>query len=101
MIYKINFISNAEEDLKNILDYISLHLSNKKASNDFYHKLMSKLEYLIDNPFIYEEINDPNLKLRGYRKIVIDNYILLYSINEDTVNIARIFYGKQNYVNIL
>ena len=49
-----------------------------------------------------KRITDKKLKL-NYRKIVINNYIVLYTINENkkTVHIAHVYYASSNYLNKL
>ena len=49
---------------------------------------------------MYPLCSEP-LDALGYRKIVIENYILIYSVDEksETVNLLRSFYGKRKYIN--
>ena len=42
--------------------------------------------------------NFKNVKLK-YRKITVDNYIILYTIRENIVYISHMYYGKSNYVS--
>lgn len=46
---------------------------------------------------------DEPLKARGYRKLIIDNYLVFYLVNENEgqVVIMRILYGASKYQNIL
>lgn len=43
------------------------------------------------------------LIIKGYRKLIIDNYILFYLVDEENkqVTIMRVLYGKQKYENLL
>ena len=52
---------------------------------------------------MYELSRDRMLCQKGYRKIVINNYIALYTVDENKkeVVITRIFYGSMNYSNHL
>ncbi|MCC9293478.1 type II toxin-antitoxin system RelE/ParE family toxin [Clostridium sp. WLY-B-L2] len=46
---------------------------------------------------------DETLKQRGYRKLIIDNYIAFYLVddNKQQVIIMRILYGARNHKDIL
>ncbi|ODA39978.1 hypothetical protein DSBG_3269 [Desulfosporosinus sp. BG] len=46
---------------------------------------------------------DELLRNKGYRKLVVDNYIVFYLVNEleRQVVIMRILYGAVNYQNML
>lgn len=46
---------------------------------------------------------DEFLKSKGYRKLIIDNYIVFYLVDEGNkqVIIMRVLYGKQKYEDLL
>lgn len=66
-------------------------------------KLINKIEKgilaLENNPYSFVEIKvKPHKKL--YRKLVIDNFIVLYTVDEDNkkVIIYNVIYGKSDYL---
>ena len=99
MAYKVLQSDSSELDLDKILTYIAEKLSTPKAAADFADALDEKYEALERQPYMYELSRNKRLARLGYRRIVIDNYIALYLVNDERreVIIARIFYGKQNY----
>lgn len=99
--YKIHFSENSLEEINEIFIYISETLKSKNASKHFINKIISKTEVLSRFPKIYSPIQKYDKLKREYRKILIDNYILLYTINEKKkiIYISHVFYSRKNYLN--
>lgn len=95
--YRVTITSSCLEDLdqyvKNTFKY-SVSLS-QKIKKEFY----SKISYLQVYPKIYQIIKIINQK--EIRKIVIKKYVVLYSINNNIVNILNIYPQKSNYIGLL
>lgn len=55
---------------------------------------------LAESPRLYAKIEKKDRMKREFRRIVVDNYIILYTINEDkkTVYISHMYYGKRSYL---
>lgn len=53
-------------------------------------------------PYSCSFVLDEPLKNKGYRKLIVDNYIAFYLVNETEkqVVVMRILYGAQNYENL-
>ena len=99
--YKIIFTEIAEIELNYIYDYISKTFLSENVAK----KLMKKIEESTLRLEVFPEscsIAD-GYKINGiqYRKLIVDNYILLYNIEEGKkqVNIIHVFYGRRNYLN--
>jgi len=102
MTFKIEHSAQAEVDLRNILDYISFNLCNPKAASGFLDEYNWKINLSAENPNMYGMINTEHIKIRGLHKMPIDNYIMVYKVDEDKrIMIMRIFNQRQNYLNIL
>ena len=99
--YKIHFLENSLEEIDEIFIYISETLKSQNAPKLFVKKIISKTEILSRFPKIYSPISKYDKLKREYRKIVIDNYILLYTIDEKEkiVYISHVFYSRKNYLN--
>ena len=41
------------------------------------------------------------LAAKGYRYLIVENYLVFYVVAGDTVQIRRILYAKRNYRSIL
>ena len=102
-MYKLIISEFAHQDLDNIISYIAVKLANPTAAVNLLNEVDKCYNYLKNNPLMYEKCQDKNLKKENYRKALIKNYVLIYKVNENTktVSIMRIFYGAQNYIELI
>jgi toxin ParE1/3/4 len=102
-LYGLKFTSKAEEDLDEIYGYITKTLLAEKAAADLMAKFEASILRLKDYPYSCSFVVDEPLKSRGYRKLIVDNYIAFYLVNEieHRVVIMRILFGASNYQLIL
>ncbi len=101
--YKLFMSESAATDLQNISDYISRNLMEPEIALKTISKIKVAtmgLEYM---PHRHELVSDERLYTQGLRKIIVDNYIIFYTITEidKRVIIIRILYGKRDWINIL
>lgn len=102
-MYKLIISRLAHQDLDKIVSYIAIELSNPIAASNFLNELTKCYDYLKTNPLMYELCYDKLLKKEAYRKVVIKNYLLIYTVDENSkiINIMRFFYGAQDYINLI
>lgn len=102
-MYELNISELANSDLDEIVSYIAEKLLNPKAASDFLNEVEKCYSYLETNPYIYAICSEPELIMKGYRKAQIKNYLVVFSVDDDTktVNILRFFYGARNYYDLL
>jgi len=93
--YKIRIYKLAKHDLEGIIDYIN-SLSQTAALKQYDH-FIEKIGSLSEMPERCALLKDPHLQLRGYRTLIVDNYLVFFVIKGDTVQIRRILYGRRNY----
>ena len=75
--YEVILTDVAKEDLEEIYEYISEHLLEILAANRLMEKIEQKILRLEQNPYSCVEVHiKPHNEV--YRKLVIDNYIVLY-----------------------
>ena len=103
MAYKLFITQNASDELDGIVNYISNHLDNPSAAVSFLDKAEDCYSRLSDNPKIYQLCDYQDFKEKGYRKAVVNNYVMIYRIDEvtDTVYILHIFFGRQDYYHMI
>ncbi len=99
--YEVILTEKAKIELKGIYDYISKSLMSEIAAKNLYNKVKDSILRLEDFPescSIIEHYKDNKYQ---YRKLVINNYLVIYRIDEENkkVYIVRIIYGKRNYIN--
>lgn len=86
--------------MNRIIDYISNILYNEIAANKLVEMINKQIEILKDFPYLNTEINLLDDLGKKYRRIIVKNYVVLYTIDEENKNIyiSNIFYGKSNYL---
>ena len=84
-----------------IYNYISINLKQNIAARRLFVKIENRLSYLAQNPYIYSKIGKIDKLKKVYHKMVIGNYIVLYTVdhNNKIVYISHIIYGKRNFFN--
>lgn len=102
-IYSLKFTPKASGDLEQIYSYISHKLFAEIAANNLLEKIESSIIRLKSFPYSCSFVSDDALKSKGYRKLIVDNYIAFYLVNEmeKQVVIMRILYGAQTYQDLL
>lgn len=100
MEYKINVTEDFSSDMEEICYYIENYLKSLHAANKLRKKVVHFFLLLEENPRMFPAIEKMDRVKRRYRKIVINNYILLYTIsNENVIYISHMYYIGRNYLN--
>ena len=98
--YTVELTNDCKKDIRNIYCYIRYNLEAEDAAN----KLIEKMEYVIVNlayyPKIYAKIDKYENTRRIYLRIVVENYIVLFSLDEQykKVYVSHIYYKGRNYL---
>ncbi len=102
MDYKVVFTEKAHHDLKNIYDYISNNLFNKKAANDLIDMLFESAGNLSVFPKKHQICSEKLLSNKNVRYLMVKNFKVLYLVDDSklTVFIARIIYSKKDFNKI-
>lgn len=100
-MHKIVYLPVAKRDLKEIVSYISNELNSPKAALNIINSLDESISKLAEFPFLYREYEPINPLLDRYRIISVKNYVVLYIVLEETVEIRRIIYAKMDYEKLL
>lgn len=99
MAYKLIVAEHADELLDNILHYLLYQLKNKQAAQHLLGEIGNLYDRLEENPLQFPFSRDTYLANKGYHEAVIGqmNYIVIFSIERDAVNIVGIFHQLENY----
>ncbi len=93
--YKVKIYSHAKMDLKEIISY--LNTLSPQSALQYYDTLIDKIGSLTNMPERCPFVRDVALKARGYRYLIVENYLVFFVIKADTVQIRRILFSKRNY----
>lgn len=103
MDYSLYITDTANESLDEIVYYMVHKLKNPLAATNFLNEIQKKYEKVCKNPEMYECVRDRRLALKGYRKIPVDNYVIIYLINDEKreIEIRDVFYCGEDYKRYL
>ena len=96
--YKVKISPKAIRELDSIYEYISnekMAPENAKGQTDRIKKAILSLDTF---PQSHQERSEGRYAGKGYRQLLIDNYIAIFRINEDdkTVHVMTIQYQGRN-----
>ena len=97
--YQIRLLKIAEEDFVEIVSYIGV--DNPKAANAIANKIEKNLELLSENPLLGRIPRDEEVRKLGYRYLIVQNYIIFYTIENKTIYIHRILHSARDYKSLL
>jgi len=103
MGYRLEVTDLAHSDLAEIVQYIAQELANPIAAGNLLTEIEKCYAHLVQSPFLYEACRDTRLAKMGYRRAVVQNYLLIYRVDEaeKTVYVLRFFYGRRDYEKLL
>ena len=100
-MYTLKYAKSYRDDLKSTVNYIKHSLQNPTAAQKLKDEIKNKYKNLKENPFIYPVVPDEYLASKGYRFIMVNNYMVFYKIKEKQIEIIRFLYGYRDWMNIL
>lgn len=96
MIRRLRRTERAESDLDDLWSYIAA--DSPAAADRFILRLLAAEDRLADFP----ELAAARSEIRpGLRILPVGNYLLLYRLDRDTVEIVRIVHGARNLGQVL
>lgn len=103
MGYNIKLTEEFLTEIENICNYISVDLNANDAADRLREKVIYNILLLENSPRMFAKIEKIDKVKRKYRKIVIKNYVILYTIDEKNkiVYVAHIYYSGRNYIDDL
>lgn len=97
--YKIKIFPTAKQDLEEVIGY--LNTLSPDAASKYYDLLVEEIASLSKMPERCPKPKDLALAVKGYRYLIVKNYLVFYVIIGDTVQIRRIIYARRDYSALL
>ena len=99
--FEVEFTNECIEEITEIYEYISNNLKEENAAKRLMTEVTDRVLNLADEPELYMKIGKVDKLKREYHRIVVKNYVVLYTIDFEKrkVYISRMIYGKRNYFN--
>ena len=99
--YRLTFLPLFEDDLNEIVDYITFELKNPEAANRLVDAVEAALMKRLDNPIAFAPYQSMKERTHRYYRINVHNYCIFYVVIEDVMEVRRIIYKKRNIDNII
>lgn len=93
---KLIYKAVAINDIKMITDYIEDELNNPIAASNLKESIVKGISRLKSNPKLGKVLKNSN-----YRYIIINNILVFYEIDNDTIYITRVLDGRTDYIKTL
>lgn len=97
----LRYLPMYEEDLNEIVDYISIKLQNPDSAL----KLIDKIEKAIADrlfcPLSFEPFQSMRKRENKYYRIYVDNYIVYYVVIKNVMEVRRVLYSKRDATQII
>ena len=97
--YDVLIFPTAEQDLADVVDY--LNTLSPDAAIRYYDLLIDEIAGLSQMPERCPKPRDLALAAKGYRYLIVKDYLVFYVVSGKTVEVRRIIYGRRDYNAIL
>lgn len=97
--YQVRLLGIAEEDFTEIISFIAA--DNPAAADAVANKIEKNLELLSGNPELGRIPREEEIRNLGYRYLIVQDYLIFYTIEARTIFIHRILHGARNYKSLL
>jgi toxin ParE1/3/4 len=96
--YNVRLLRIAEDDFSEILSYIAAE--RPSAADDLATKIEKNLKLLSTNPHLGRVPKEDELARLAYRYLAVENYLIFYTIEGQTVYIHRMLHGARSYLSL-
>ena len=93
--YKLRILPLFEDDL-NEVDYISIHLQNPIAAENFVDAVETAIYERLSCAEAFEPYSSAKERSYHYYRIPVKNYTIFYVVIGDTMEIRRIIYSRRD-----
>ena len=97
--YKVSIYPTAKQDMREIVQYLNTLSQESALAN--YDLLVEKIAGLAQMPERCPQLNDLALRAKGYRYLLVKNYLVFFVVAGDTVQIRRVLYARRDYRALL
>ena len=93
--YTIKYFPKFVSQLDNIFYYFVYELKNKIVAENFYKEVFNKIEKRSYNPTAFQVFKTTKEGVNWY-KINVKNFVVLYVVKNEVMEVRRIFYNKRD-----
>ena len=97
--YNVLIFPTAEQDLSDVVEY--LNTLSPEIALLYYDLLIDEIASLSQMPERCPKPRDLALAAKGYRYLIVKDYLVFNVISGNTVEVRRIVYGRRDYQSFL
>ncbi|HYQ86583.1 MAG TPA: type II toxin-antitoxin system RelE/ParE family toxin [Bacteroidota bacterium] len=96
--YDVRLLRIAEDDFSEIVAYISA--DRPSGGEALATKIEKNLILLSKNPHLGRVPKEAELARLHYRYLVVENYLIFYTVEGQTIYVHRILHGARDYLGL-
>lgn len=97
--FDLKFSNSFYQDFSSIISYIQNELRNTIAAENLVEKIDTEINKRLKNPKNHQLFLTPNNN--KYYRIYVNNYIIFYTVTDNSMIVRRIIYFKRNLDELL
>jgi len=101
MATEFRLTKQAALEYEKIVEYLSIKLKSPQAASNFEEEFLRVIGLACVQPEIFPFSQHPHLAKLGYRKLLINRYIALYTYRDNVLIVAHIFHQTQDYARLV
>ena len=99
--YELRILPLFEEDLNEIVDYITLRLRNPIAANDLVDAVEKAINERLPSAEAFERYHSKRERRYPYYRIPVKNFMIFYVVIDNVMEVRRILYARRNWKEML
>ena len=99
--YELRILPLFEEDLNEIVDYITFRLQNPIAAGNLVDAIEAAIQERLHCAESFEPYRSDRERRYPYYRIQVKNYTIFYVVIGNTMEVRRIIYSRRNLQNLI
>lgn len=99
--YKLSFLPLFEQDLNEIVDYITANLQKPSAAERLVDDIEATVYKRLEAPLSFAPFRSSKKRPHPYYRINVRNFSVFYVVIDDTMEVRRVLYSKRNLDKLL
>lgn len=99
--YRLEFLPLFEEDLNEIVDYISVRLNNPSAAYRLVDDVQSAIRERLICPEVFEPFPSARNRKNPYYRIYVRNFTIFYVVIGNVMQVRRILYSGRDFAELI
>ena len=95
--YELRILPLFEEDLIEIVDYITYRLRNPIAAENLVEAVEAAIYQRLPNAEAFEPYHSTRERKYPYYRIQVKNFTVFYVVIGEVMDVRRILYGRRNW----